>query len=223
MLASSLFLLLHSGTLVYGMVPSMLKMSLSISQKNTLRCHREGSTVNQNWLLTSCRCLRLGIVSQLQEKSLIKHFGIICCTDYFGGALTWTQDLGQAWLVFCHWAILTVLFNVGYINYFLKQAFNMNIFQWHQIFLQVPNYYWTAKTLLIAINNWYKYPCTLNKMWGVRGGVHTGLHMHARTCRGQKRALYPLKLKLQAVVSHLMWRIKTKPRASAKAANVLNC
>ena len=46
--------------------------------------------------------------------------------------------------------------------------------------------------------------------------------MHAGTQRDGKRALYLLKLELQAVVRHLMWVLGMKLAPSGKVTSALN-
>ena len=48
------------------------------------------------------------------------------------------------------------------------------------------------------------------------------VHMSVGDRGGQKRAPYPLELKLQVVVSCLMWVLRIELQSSAKAVNTLN-
>lgn len=52
--------------------------------------------------------------------------------------------------------------------------------------------------------------------------VCRNMHVSADIHKGQKRALYPLGLELQLVLSHLMWVLGTKSRSSVRAVSAVN-
>lgn len=49
------------------------------------------------------------------------------------------------------------------------------------------------------------------------------MHMIAAVSRGQERALNPLVIELQVVVSFLLWVLGTYIYSSVKAIHALNC
>ena len=54
------------------------------------------------------------------------------------------------------------------------------------------------------------------------GGRRVCTHVSASACRIQERVLDPLELELQAVVSHLMWVLRTELGSSPRVLCVLN-
>lgn len=48
------------------------------------------------------------------------------------------------------------------------------------------------------------------------------VHVSAGTCRGQKKVPDPLEFKLQVVMSHLTWVLRTKTPSSARGKYTFN-
>lgn len=59
-------------------------------------------------------------------------------------------------------------------------------------------------------------PCAYIFLWGY-------VHMITIACIGQKRISDTLKLKVDVVVSYLMWVLETEDRSSTRVAFPLNC